>query len=522
MKKFLCAVLALVMCLGLFAGCQPQEEQKSNNNGDALPTGTYDIKVWVSEIEGVVELTQKQIDAFEAANPGVVINATVEGVSESDAATQVTSDVESAPDIYCFAQDQLARLVQASALAAPGTAATEAITSTMSAVAVATAKVSGKLWAYPMTSDNGYYMYYDKSVIGDTDLNSLEDLIAVCEANNKFFNFELEGSAWYTASFFFATGCVSEWTQTEDGKDFASVNDTFNSPEGLVALKGMSKLLKSSCYQSNSNDFNNAAIVVTGSWNSAAAETAFGENLGAAKLPSFTVDGKTYQLGSFTGGKLMGVKPQTDLNRAKVLQALAIYLTGETCQKERFESFNWGPTNTVVASSDAVKSNVHLNAFSAQAAFGTPQLQIHGSWWDIAKALAVGAKAAEDDTALQNVLDTYKAAIDDLFRLTPEQKRAFTVIGAVNGTTWDTDFPMKEDPTGTWISESAFELAAGAEFKVRQGLSWDVAFGNNTDNADTSIGNKSNFVVETAGKYYVKLVYDETAGTATIELVAAE
>ena len=519
MKKFLCVTLALVMCLGLFAGCQTTEQ--NNNSNEALPAGTYDIKVWVSEIEGVKELTAQQIKAFQDANPGVIINATVEGVSEADAATQVTSDVESAPDIYCFAQDQLARLVQASALAAPGTAAAEAINSTMSAGAVAMGKVAGKLWAYPMTADNGYYMYYDKSVIGDTDLNSLEDLIAVCEANNKFFNFELEGSAWYTASFFFATGCVSEWTQTEDGKDFSSVNDDFNSAKGLAALKGMSKLLKSSIYQSNSSDFNNAAVVITGTWNASAAEAAFGENLGATKLPSFTVDGTSYQLGSFTGGKLMGVKPQTDLNRAKVLQALAIYLTGETCQQQRFDSFSWGPTNATVAASEAVKNNIHLNALAAQAAYGTPQGQIHGSWWDIAKAVAVGAKAAADDAALQGVLDTYKAAIDELFRLTPEQKRAFTVIGAVGDTSWDTDFTMKEEPAGTWTSEKSFDLTAGTEFKVRQGQSWTVAFGNNTDNADPTNGNRGNFVVETAGKYFIKLVFDEAAGTATIELVPA-
>ena len=517
MTKIIALVLALVLSMSLAActGTNPSSQPKTD---EALPAGTYDIKVWVSEIEGVKEKFEAQIDAFEAANPGVVINATVEGVSEGDAASQVIADVASAPDIYCFAQDQLARLVQASALAAPGTAAAEAITTTMTPGAVSMGKVAGKLWAYPLTADNGYYMYYDKSVIGDTDLNSLEDLIKVCEQNNKFFNFELEGSAWYTASFFFATGCVSEWTQTEDGKDFSSVNDTFNSAEGLVALKGMSKLLKSSIYQSNSSDFNNAAIVVTGSWNAGAAEAAFGENLGATKLPSFTVDGKTYQLGSFTGGKLMGVKPQTDINRTKVLQALATFLTNETCQQERFEAFSWGPTNAKVAESDAVKANIHLNAFAQQAAFGTPQGQIHGSWWDIAKAVAVGAKAAADDAALQGVLDTYKAAIDELFRLTPEQKRAFTVIGVID---WNTDCEMKEEPAGTWTSVNAFDLAAGAEFKVRQGQSWSVAFGDNTDNADPNNGNRGNFKVETAGKYYVKLVYDETAGTATVELVPA-
>ena len=88
-------------------------------------------------------------------------------------------------------------------------------------------------------------------------------------------------------------------------------------------------------------------------------------------------------------------------------------------------------------------------------------------------------------------------------------------------TNWDTDFTMKEEPAGTWTSEKSFDLTAGTEFKVRQGQSWTVAFGNNTDNADPTNGNRGNFVVETAGKYFIKLVFDEAAGTATIELVPA-
>ena len=59
---------------------------------------------------------------------------------------------------------------------------------------------------------------------------------------------------------------------------------------------------------------------------------------------------------------------------------------------------------------------------------------------------------------------------------TPEQRKAFTVIGAVGGSTWNVDFTMTESPAGTWTSDQAFELAAGAEFKVRQGFAWDVAW----------------------------------------------
>jgi hypothetical protein len=70
---------------------------------------------------------------------------------------------------------------------------------------------------------------------------------------------------------------------------------------------------------------------------------------------------------------------------------------------------------------------------------------------------------------------------------------------------------MTEDPKGTWTSV-AIDMAAGNEFKVRQGLSWDNNYGANGEN------NGANIVVETAGKYKVKLVLGDTV---TVELIPA-
>ena len=361
MKKFLCATLALVMCLGLFAGCAPAADNNGGNTGADL-SGTYDITMWVSEKEGVADLTQEQIDAFEAANPGIVINATISGVTEADAGSLVVADVASAPDIYCFAQDQLARLVQAAALAKPGKSAAANIAESNDAGSVAAASVAGELYAYPMTSDNGYYMYYDTSVI--TDPENLEQIIADCEASGKLLRYALE-NAWYTASFFFATGCHSNWTMDADG-NFVSVDDDFNSDKGLAAMKGMKMLAQSSAYDSNADIFSDAAVVVTGIWNATAAEEHFGENFGVTDLPSFTVDGNTYHLGSYSGQKLMGVKPQTDVKKAAVLSLLAQYLTNETCQLARYEKFQWGPSNKAAQASEAVQANASLAALAKQ------------------------------------------------------------------------------------------------------------------------------------------------------------
>ena len=183
MKKFLALLLTLTMVFGMMSV-----------SASAELAGTYDITVWVAE--KAVDLTKQQIEAFNSSNElGIVFNATVEPVSEADAATQMITDVEAGGDIFCFAQDQFARLVQAGALAALGEGAANFVRENNDAGTVAAATSGDTLYAYPLTSDNGYFMYYDKSVIPEADVDSLEALIADCEGASKYFAFETNTSA---------------------------------------------------------------------------------------------------------------------------------------------------------------------------------------------------------------------------------------------------------------------------------------------------------------------------------------
>ena len=492
MKK----ILALILTLALVVSSCVVASAESL-------AGTYDVTIWVAE--KAVDLTKQQIEAFNSSNElGIVFNATVEAVSEADAATQMITDVEAGGDIFCFAQDQFARLVQAGALAPLGEGAAAFVKENNDAGTVAAATSGEQVYAYPLTADNGYFMYYDKSVIPEEDVDSLEKLIADCEAAQKYFAFEMQTSAWYLASFFFATGCVSDWT-TDDEGNFISVHDTFNSPEGLIAVKGMEKLVKSDFHLSSSSgsEFSsNAAIVVTGTWDYETVKGILGDNMGVTDLPSFEVDGKEYHLGSFNGCKLLGVKPQVDAYKLAALHQLARYLTGEQGQMERFEALSWGPSNLVAQASDAVQANPGLAALIAQSPYSVPQGQIHGSWWDIAKVIGDDVKNAEDEAGLQQALDNYYDKIASLFTLSDEVKFGWTVIGAVNGTMWDKDFPMTKGDDGVWKSNDAFEMEAGTEFKVRQGLSWDNNFP------------AENFKVEEAGTYYV--LFNEATGEITL------
>ena len=524
MKKIVSIMLVLVMVLSL-AACGGKTEPAGTTPAGTTPAGTtpaqtgselagtYDIKVWVAE--AITGLTEQQIADFNATNEmGIVINATVEPVGEADAATSMTNDVAAGADLFGFAQDQTARLIQAGALNPLGVKAAETVKAEHDKASVTAVTSGDLLYGYPMTSDNGYFMYYDKSVISEDMIGSLEAMVAACEAAGKNFSFELENS-WYIVSFFFATGCVSEWQTDADGK-FISVTDNFNSDKGLIAAEGLKKIVTSPCYVNSSatSDFEAAipsAVVVSGTWNYENAKSILGDNLGIAELPSFEVNGQSYHLASFNGCKLMGVKPQTDAKRAAVLNQLAQYLTSEKCQLERFNGNGWGPSNVAAQAADEVKAATHLTALMAQNAYSRPQGQIHGSWWDIAKVIATSIKEGGD---LQEALTNYQTSMEALFQMSGDVLNAWTVIGAIGGTNWDTDLAMTETD-GIWTSDEAYEISAETQFKVRKGKSWDENFGID------GVAGGDNVTLEwlgvEAGTYYI--VFD--AATGIISVVAA-
>lgn len=483
--------------------------------------GTYDITLWVSEVEGVAEQFAAQIDAFEAANPGIVINPTIEGVTEADSMTKMLTDIDAGADIFCFAQDQFARGVQGGALAKLGKSAAATVQESNSAGSVAAVTAGDELYAYPLTADNGYFMYYDKTVIQESSVGSLEAIIADCVAADRNFSFELENS-WYTASFFFGTGCYSNW-KTNDNGDFISIDDTFNSAEGFVAAKNMKKLLSSPVYVNSSAtaDFAAAipsAVVVSGIWNYENAKENLGDNLGIAELPSFTDDasGKSYHIGSYSGYKLMGVKPQSDPKRLAVLHQLTQYLTNAKCQEQRFDSFSWGPSNKETCELEKVKANEALQALSKQDAYATPQGQIHGGWWDLAKVIATDVKNATDDEGIRAALAKYQEGLNTILMEAP----IWGMIGSMAASDWKTNIEMTEQEDGTWSLTQ--EIAEGDKFKFRIGTNWDTQL--NAANVTLAAGLESNFdltsdseqnIVCLVGGTY-NFVVDPTASTVTI------
>ena len=311
-KKVLSVLLVAAMTASMVAGCGDTNEPANNGGNDtqagavtpddgqdvAVDYGSGTIKIWVAE--AVQSLTQQIADDFIASDEAYSgYTVEVEAVGENDAAGNMITDVEGGADIYGFAQDQMARLVSAGALVPVGPYA-DWIAEQNDAGAVAAATAGSTVYAFPVTSDNGYFLYYDKSVV--TDPTSLEQVTADCEAAGKNFYFDIS-NGWYQTAFFFGTGCELTY-DTDDTGAFTACNIDYASDKGVVAFKEIIELVSSPAFQNGSNmdETTNLGAIACGTWAASSAKAILGDNYACTKLPSFEgSDGNTYQLSGFTG-----------------------------------------------------------------------------------------------------------------------------------------------------------------------------------------------------------------------------
>lgn len=378
--------------------------------GEDFDYGSGEITIWVPD--AAAAMTQELAEQFMDDN-GFDYTIKVESVGEGDASTNMITDVQAGADIFAFAQDQLARLISAGAVQTlTGTGYDEWIEEQNDAGAVGAATFGSTIYAFPLTSDNGYFLYYDSSVI--TDPASLEAIIADCEAAGKNFYMEIN-SGWYQPAFFFGTGCTVLYSTNDEG-EYETCAIDFASDAGLVALKEIIELQSSSSFQNGSSlsTATNVAAIVDGTWDSESAQKLFGENYACAKLPSFTgSDGEEYQLGSFGGFKLLGVKPQTEAGKIRVCLELAKYLTSTEVQLERFNELGWGPSNLEAQADEAVQADPALAALAEQLNFGIAQGQYPQSYWDRSTSfgddiIAGNINADMSDDELMAVLEQFE------------------------------------------------------------------------------------------------------------------
>lgn len=369
----------------------------------AATTDTVALTVWASEEDQT--LTTQLLEDFKAQYPDVTFDIKLGSESESTAKDTILADVEAAADVFAFADDQINELVAAGALQAVSATYTYDVAGENAAGAVEAATVNGTLYAYPMTADNGYFMFYDASVFTEDDVQTLEKMIEVADAAGKKIAMDIS-NGWYIYSFF--QGAGYELTLNDDG-----INNTctWNGAGATDVAQAIMDLCATGVLVDMSDEEMATAIAegtvvaaVNGTWRAETASDAWGENYAATKLPTFEVAGEAKQMSSYSGYKLIGVNPYSANVGWSML--LAEYLTNTESQTARFEARGLGPANLAAASSSAVQENPAIAALAAQAAYATPQ-RVGGNFWTPAETLGqILASGNPDGTDLQTLLDT--------------------------------------------------------------------------------------------------------------------
>lgn len=422
MKKLLAMILTLTMVFAM-AGCGNKETSAPADSGakdssaaedgasaeDPVANlikateGTVKLTVWASEEDQ--EFTQGLIDSFKALYPDVTFDITLGAKSEADAKDDVLADVEAAPDVYAFADDQILELVNGGALQEVANTYTYDVKNENLAGSVEAATIDGKLYAYPMTADNGYFMYYDKSVLSESDVESLDAMTATADKAGKKVAM-IVSDAWYIYSFF--KGAGYDVTLNEDG---VTNNCTWNAEGATDVAQAIIDLGKNKGFESVKEDADivtgikdgKFAAAVSGVWNSDAIKEAWGDNMAACKLPTFTCGGKQVQMSSFSGYKMIGVNPHSQFVGWSMI--LAEYLTNKENQITRFNERGLGPANEEASQSADVQASPAIAALAAQAEFASPQ-RVGGNYWDPANTLGLTLITGNPDgTDLQKLLD---------------------------------------------------------------------------------------------------------------------
>lgn len=397
MKKLFALLLAAAMVLTL-AACGNSDAPA---NGGTEEKTKVTLKVWAAQEDQ--DMTAAMIEDFKAANPDKEWDITLAVVGEPDAKTKYLEDPEAAADVFSFANDQLRDLVGAGALYKV-TRNADAIIARNIEGAVGAATLDGQLYAYPMTADNGYFMYYDSSVFTEEDVQSLDAMLAAAEAAGKKVFMDVS-NGWYIASFFLGNGGTlaldAEGNQTCD----------FNNANGLATAEAIKAFTAHPAFITGDDSVLTAGIQdgtiaagVSGTWNAESISTSLGENYAATKLPTFTVNGAQVQMASFGGYKQIGVNSQTDFPVEAM--DLADWLTNEANQIKRFETRALGPSNINAGSSDAVKANVALSALAQQSQYAVSQNEVLGAYWTPAEAFGTTMEAKDYSTDMQTLLDT--------------------------------------------------------------------------------------------------------------------
>lgn len=423
-KKLISMLLCATMVTTMFAGCGSSSDNKKAEKDASNET----VKLTLWGAEGDQDFLKGVVKNFEAAYPDQKFDIQIGVESESTAKDTVMTDIEAAADVYSFASDQLADLVRAGALAnlddpelsnvySKAGKSIDDIKAANVEDSIEAASVDGKLYAFPTSGANTYFLYYDSSVISEEDAASWDTLLAAAKKAGKKVGMTLN-SGWYNASFFYGAGFTTGLN--EDGTTTMDWNGTSaDGYKGTDVVKAMLDIASNSAFKpiadgkiSDTIASGELCAVISGVWDSANAQKVWGDGYAAIKLPTYTLGNDQIQMAPAYGYKFEAVNAYSkNLGWATLL---AEYIANEESQTAHFEQVETPPTNKKSLELDSLKDNVAVLAATSEGEFGVIQ-NVGGKFWDPTKTfgemIAKRKVKSGDDAAIQEALDNLVAGV---------------------------------------------------------------------------------------------------------------
>ena len=415
-KKFLAVMLTVAMTATMFVGCGGGSG-KGNEGGASTGKEKVTLKVWGPA--GEQKLMKELCDEFNKKDDKFEVTFDIGTVEENDAATQITKDAGAAADVFMFSGDQIYTLANGNYLFDLSAIETELglkVEGVFEANALNGAKVDGKLYALPFTP-NLPYLFYNKSMFTEEEIKNLDTMMAKdLGAGVKNFSMELN-NGFYNAAFFAGAGC------TVFGENGTTANEcTYNNEMGVKVVNYLNSLVATGKMHLNASDDTitllqdgKVASFITGDWNKEAVKKALGDNYAATVLPSFAIDGTTYNMKAFSSYKNFGVNAKSKYPEAAA--RLAYFLTNKDSQTKRYETRGYVPTLVELSaqSYDDPAVTAVLNQATADHAVIQPTIDQMQKFWDPLKDLGnkIWKKdpAVQGDANIQKTLNTMVAAI---------------------------------------------------------------------------------------------------------------
>lgn len=411
-------VRILPICMGflfLFSGCQSTDSKAGKLKEESLEEAekdqlkreeTVSLTLWGAEEDS--QLLAQMVDSFrqEYAHEAQ-LDISIAYESESSCKDALLADPEGGADVFAFADDQLRALVAAGALS-PVENPEEVRKANVQASWEA-ASVNGTTYAYPMTADNGYFLYYNKKYFTEEEVKTFDSLLETAEASRKWVTMDWS-SGWYLYAFF---GCTDmELGLNDDGvSNYCTWNATDTDIKGKDVAQALLDIASSRAFSNCADtDFvdgvrKDCVIAgISGVWNAEAIKEAWGDDYGATKLPTYTCAGEQLQMASFAGYKMVGVNAYSQ--NQEWAQKLAAWITNEENQRLRFALREQGPSNIGAANSAEVQQSPAIQAVIMQSEFASLQ-NVGGKFWEPAQAFGEKMAAVNPQKEdLQEILDT--------------------------------------------------------------------------------------------------------------------